>query len=211
MRSLEARQGLLKEDWRKKLNIHDYAMEKYLQAISETPALDGESKEDASRRELFYINMIYFMTTLLDRKDRMSMGASLEVRVPFADHRLVEYVWNIPWEIKMHGNREKGILRKALEGILPNEVLYRKKSPYPKTHNPEYTGAVQKMLTGYLEDRSSALYEFFDYSQLKNIIESGGDSFQEPWFGQLMTGPQLLAHLAQIHIWFKDYNINILE
>ncbi|MBU8768099.1 asparagine synthase (glutamine-hydrolyzing) [Cytobacillus oceanisediminis] len=211
MRSLEARQGLLKEDWRKKLNIYDYAMEKYLQAISETPALDGESKEDASRRELFYINMIYFMTTLLDRKDRMSMGASLEVRVPFADHRLVEYVWNIPWEIKMHGNREKGILRKALEGILPNEVLYRKKSPYPKTHNPEYTGAVQKMLTGYLEDRSSALYEFFDYSQLKNIIESGGDSFQEPWFGQLMTGPQLLAHLAQIHIWFKDYNINILE
>ncbi|WP_264736855.1 asparagine synthase (glutamine-hydrolyzing) [Cytobacillus firmus] len=211
MRSLEARQGLLKEDWSKKLNIHDYAMEKYLHAISETPALDGESREDASRRELFYINMIYFMTTLLDRKDRMSMGASLEVRVPFADHRLVEYVWNIPWEIKMHGNREKGILRKALEGILPNEVLYRKKSPYPKTHNPEYTGAVQKMLNGYLEDRSSALYEFFDYSQLKNIIESGGDSFQKPWFGQLMTGPQLLAHLAQIHIWFKDYNINIAE
>lgn len=186
-------------------------MEKYHQAISETPALDGESREDASRRELFYINMIYFMTTLLDRKDRMSMGASLEVRVPFADHRLVEYVWNIPWEIKMHGNREKGILRKALEGILPNEVLYRKKSPYPKTHNPEYTAAVQKMLTGYLEDRSSVLYEFFDSGQLRDIIESGGDSFREPWFGQLMTGPQLLAHLAQIHVWFKDYNINIAE
>lgn len=151
------------------------------------------------------------MTTLLDRKDRMSMGASLEVRVPFADHRLVEYVWNIPWEIKMHGNREKGILRKALEGILPNEVLYRKKSPYPKTHNPEYTSAVQRMLNGYLEDRSSALYEFFDSGQLRDIIESGGDSFREPWFGQLMTGPQLLAHLAQIHVWFKEYNINIAE
>jgi asparagine synthase (glutamine-hydrolysing) len=211
MRSLEARQDLLKENWRKKLNLQDYAMEKYIQAISETPALDGESREDASRRELFYINMIYFMTTLLDRKDRMSMGASLEVRVPFADHRLVEYVWNIPWEIKMHGNREKGILRKALEGILPNEVLYRKKSPYPKTHNPEYTAAVQKMLNGYLEDRSSALYEFFDSGQLRDIIDSGGDSFREPWFGQLMTGPQLLAHLAQIHVWFKDYNINIAE
>ncbi|MCM3707247.1 MULTISPECIES: asparagine synthase (glutamine-hydrolyzing) [Cytobacillus] len=211
MRSLEARQDLLKDNWRKKLNLRDYAMEKYLQAIAETPKLEGENREDASRRELFYINMIYFMTTLLDRKDRMSMGASLEVRVPFADHRLVEYVWNIPWEIKMHGNREKGILRKALEGILPNEVLYRKKSPYPKTHNPEYTATVQKMLNGYLEDRSSALYEFFDSSQLRNIIESGGDSFREPWFGQLMTGPQLLAHLAQIHIWFKDYNINIAE
>lgn len=211
MRSIEARHGLLKENWRKKLNIQDYAMEKYIQAISETPRLEGESEEDASRRELFYINMIYFMTTLLDRKDRMSMGASLEVRVPFADHRLVEYVWNIPWEIKMHGNREKGILRKALEDILPNEVLYRKKSPYPKTHNPEYTSAVQKMLSGYLKDRSSALYEFFDQGQLKKIIESGGEAFQEPWFGQLMNGPQLLAHLAQIHIWFKDYNINIVE
>ncbi|MBT2688992.1 asparagine synthase (glutamine-hydrolyzing) [Bacillus sp. ISL-47] len=211
MRSLEARHGLLKEKWQSKLKIQDYAMEKYIQAISETPKLDGESEEDASRRELFYINMIYFMTTLLDRKDRMSMGASLEVRVPFADHRLVEYVWNIPWEMKMHGNREKGILRKALEGILPNEVLYRKKSPYPKTHNPEYTNAVQKMLNGYLEDRSSALYEFFDHGQLKKIIESGGEAFQEPWFGQLMTGPQLLAHLAQIHVWFKDYNINIVE
>jgi asparagine synthase (glutamine-hydrolysing) len=211
MRSLEARHGLLKENWRNKLNIQDYAMEKYIQATLETPKLEGESGEDASRRELFYINMIYFMTTLLDRKDRMSMGASLEVRVPFADHRLVEYVWNIPWEIKMHGNREKGILRKALEGILPNEVLYRKKSPYPKTHNPEYTNTVQKMLNGFLEDRSSALYEFFDYGQLKKIIESGGEAFREPWFGQLMTGPQLLAHLAQIHVWFKDYNINIVE
>ncbi|MCK9907016.1 asparagine synthase C-terminal domain-containing protein, partial [Frankia sp. Cpl3] len=82
------------------------------------------------------------MNTLLDRKDRMSMAASLEARVPFCDHRLVEYVWNIPWEMKTYQNREKGILRKALEGILPDDVLYRKKSPYPKTHNPAYTDAV---------------------------------------------------------------------
>ncbi|MDP4085037.1 MAG: asparagine synthase (glutamine-hydrolyzing) [Bacillota bacterium] len=211
MRSVSERQNLLTGHWRKKLNINDYVMEKYNQTIAETPILEGESLEEAKRRQLFYLNMIWFMTTLLDRKDRMSMGASLEVRVPFADHRLVEYVWNIPWEIKMEGNKEKGILRKAFEGILPNDVLYRKKSPYPKTHNPEYTAAVQIMLADALKDKSSALYEFFNKEYLQSIVESGGMSFKEPWFGQLMKGPQLLAYLAQIHYWFKDYNINIIE
>ncbi|WHY68330.1 asparagine synthase (glutamine-hydrolyzing) [Neobacillus sp. SuZ13] len=211
MRSLAERQNLLKSHWQDKLKLNDYVMEKYNQAIAETPRLDGESGEEAKRRELFYINMISFMTTLLDRKDRMSMGASLEVRVPFADHRLVEYVWNIPWEIKMYRGREKGILRKAFEGILPEEVLYRKKSPYPKTHNPAYTIAVQKQVENILQDKSSALHEFFNKEQLENIVKSGGNSFQEPWFGQLMTGPQLLAYLVQLHTWFKDYNINIVN
>jgi len=151
------------------------------------------------------------MTTLLERKERMSMGASLEVRVPFADHRLVEYMWNVPWEMKMVGNKEKGILRKALEGILPHDVLYRKKSPYPKTHNPHYTNAVKNWLKDLTSDGSSPLYEFFDRQKLTNIIESGGEDFKVPWFGQLMTGPQLVAHLGQIHVWFKEYNINVVE
>ncbi|PLR87380.1 asparagine synthase (glutamine-hydrolyzing) [Bacillus sp. V33-4] len=211
MRSTEERQNLLKDHWRTKLQLEVYVSQKYQETIQETPRLDGESNEDAKRREIFYLNILWFMTTLLDRKDRMSMGASLEVRVPFADHRLVEYVWNIPWQLKMHGNREKGILRKALEGMLPDEVLYRKKSPYPKTHHPTYTKAVQKMLSGILRDKSSALYEFFDANQLKQIADSGGSAFTVPWYGQLMTGPQLLAHLAQIHIWFEKYNIQIVD
>ncbi|MEK5102066.1 asparagine synthase (glutamine-hydrolyzing) [Cytobacillus sp. FSL M8-0252] len=211
MRSIDERQRLLKEDWRKKLNLKDYSMDKFNQAIAETPLLEGETSEEARRRQLFYINMLSFMTTLLDRKDRMSMGASLEVRVPFADHRLVEYVWNIPWDMKMHGNREKGILRKALEGVLPNEILYRKKSPYPKTHNPAYISIVTKMLNDVLEDSSSVLFELFDEKNLREIVATEGSAFQVPWFGQLMTGPQLLAHLAQIHYWFKDYNINIVD
>jgi asparagine synthase (glutamine-hydrolysing) len=211
MRSISERHNLLKSHWQEKLKLNDYVMEKYYQAIAETPKLDGESGEESKRRELFYINMVSFMTTLLDRKDRMSMGASLEVRVPFADHRLVEYVWNIPWEMKMYRGREKGILRKAFEGILPEEVLYRKKSPYPKTHNPAYTLAVQKLVENILDDKSSVLHEFFNKEQLEGIVKSGGNSFQEPWFGQLMTGPQLLAYLVQLHTWFKDYNINIVN
>jgi asparagine synthase (glutamine-hydrolysing) len=211
MRSVHERQALLQPEWQKRLKLDEYCLEQYKQAVAETPKLDGETLEESKRRELFYINMTWFMTTLLDRKDRMSMGASLEVRVPFADHRLVEYVWNIPWDLKMYRGREKGILRKAFEGIIPEEVLYRKKSPYPKTHNPEYTMAIQKWMEKILQDKSSVLHEFFQKDQLEGIVSSGGKSFQEPWFGQLMTGPQLLAYLVQLHTWFKDYNINIVK
>jgi asparagine synthase (glutamine-hydrolysing) len=211
MRSVDERQGLLKDDWKKKLNHQEYVLAQYDKTVAETPLLDGENEIETKRRQLFYLNLIWFMTTLLDRKDRMSMGASLEVRVPFADHRLVEYVWNIPWEMKMHENREKGILRKALEGILPNEVLYRKKSPYPKTHHPVYTKLVSDWLEEILADRSSVLYELFNEQKLKEIVKTGGSAFKVPWYGQLMTGPQLLAHLGQIHVWFKDYNIQIVE
>ncbi|QFT88323.1 Asparagine synthetase [glutamine-hydrolyzing] 3 [Bacillus sp. THAF10] len=211
MRSTKARMELLRPEWRKKLNLEEYISTKYQETVEETPVLDGESPLEARRRELFYLNMIWFMTTLLDRKDRMSMGASLEVRVPFADHRLVEYVWNIPWEMKMYKNREKGLLRKALEGILPDEVLYRKKSPYPKTHHPVYTKIVKGWLGEILQDKNSPLHEFLDKKQLEGIVASEGKAFQVPWFGQLMTGPQLLAHLAQIHVWFTHYGVTIKE
>ncbi|PGS28414.1 asparagine synthase (glutamine-hydrolyzing) [Bacillus cereus] len=187
MRSTEAREQLLKKEWRNKLNLQQYVQQRYEESIQEVPVLEGESPIEAKRRQLFYLNMVWFMTTLLDRKDRMSMGASLEVRVPFADHRLVEYAWNIPWEMKMYKNREKGLLRKALEGLLPNDILYRKKSPYPKTHNPHYTKAVTVWLQDLLTDKGSILHELFDKEQLGGLIESGGSAFQSPWFGQLNT------------------------
>lgn len=211
MRSVDERVNLIKDGWNKKLNIKDYVLTKYEETVLETPILEGEDPLEAKRRQLFYLNMIWFMATLLDRKDRMSMGASLEVRVPFADHRLVEYAWNIPWDMKMYDQREKGLLRKALEGVLPNEVLYRKKSPYPKTHHPAYTLAVKGWLNEILQKKSSILYEIFQKEKLQEIVETEGRAFQVPWFGQLMSGPQLLAYLAQIDYWFEEYGINIKE
>lgn len=210
MRSMDERMGLLQPNWQHKLDLKGYVLNKYDETIAEMPALDGENGEAKQRRELFYLNMLWFMTTLLDRKDRMSMAASLEVRVPFADHRLVEYVWNIPWEMKMYQGREKGILRKALEGLLPDDVLYRKKSPYPKTHNPLYTQAVQKWMNEIIDDKNAPLFEFFDRQKINSICDSGGASFKTPFFGQLMTGPQLIAHLAQVNYWLEEYNVNIV-
>lgn len=211
MRSTKERIDLLRPEWRQKLKIEEYVQQAYEVAIKETPILENESLVDAKRRELFYLNMTWFMPTLLDRKDRTTMRAGLEVRVPFADHHLVEYVWNIPWEIKNCGNMEKGVLRKAMEEILPSEVLYRKKNPYPKTHNPVYTEGVGKWLSSILENKNSILLEFFSKEQLHDLIASGGSSFKAPWFGQLMTGPQLLAYLIQTHIWFEEYNINLVK
>ncbi|QTN96716.1 asparagine synthase (glutamine-hydrolyzing) [Bacillus sp. LJBV19] len=211
MRSTEERITLLDEKWQKRLNLREYVNARYEETIAETPLLDGETGTDKARRQLFYLNMLWFMTNLLDRKDRMSMGASLEVRVPFADHRLVEYVWNIPWEMKMHGSREKGILRKALEGLLPEDILYRKKSPYPKTHHPKYTQGVTEWLKTILQQKDSVLHTLLDRKKLEMLLETEGSSFQVPWFGQLMKGPQLIAHLAQIHTWFEAYRIDIEE
>ncbi|MFC4403219.1 asparagine synthase (glutamine-hydrolyzing) [Gracilibacillus xinjiangensis] len=209
IRSSEVRQQLLRKDIQSKVYLKEYAIQRYKETVDETPLLDGENKEEQYRRQMFYLNMQWFMPTLLDRKDRMSMGASFEARVPFSDHRLVEYVWNIPWEMKTYGNREKGILRKALEGILPNEILYRKKSPYPKTHHPAYTKAVVQWMEEIIDDTDSRLFELLDRSSVKELVKSKATNIQTPWFGQLMTGPQLLAHLAQIDCWLKTYDIQI--
>ena len=211
MKSEGERHNLLLPHWQKKLNLKDYVQEQYEGTLRDVPRLDGESLIEERRRELFYLNMIWFMSTLLERKDRMSMGASLEVRVPFADHRLIEYAWNIPWEMKMLGGREKGILRKALEGTLPDSVLYRKKNPYPKTHNPEYMKLVKNMLTHIIENKRSPILEIVSEQKVREIIDSEGASFKIPWFGQLMTGPQLIAHLVQINMWLELYNVNIVD
>ncbi|MRG88225.1 asparagine synthase (glutamine-hydrolyzing) [Salinibacillus xinjiangensis] len=211
MKSLDARIDLLHPEWQKKLNLKGYVYQRYQETINETPRLDGEREEDAKRRELFYLNMHWFMAQLLDRKDRMSMGASLEVRVPFADHKLVEYVWNIPWEMKMLHGREKGILRKALEGILPDEVLYRKKSPYPKTFQPEYTRQVITWMKEILADSESPIFEFVDRKKVDAIVNSEGKEFKDPWYGQLMKGPQLIAHLCQIDYWLRTYQVKVHE
>lgn len=210
MRSIEVRENLLNDSWKKKLNLKEYVQHRYKETIEETPYLEGENKEDKQRRELFYLNMVWFMSQLLERKDRMSMGAGLEVRVPFADHRLVEYVWNIPWEIKTFGNREKGILRKALEGILPNEILYRKKSPYPKTFHPAYTSAVSEWLSSILSDETSPILEVLNKEKIKHLVNNKNRLLKTPWFGQLMTGPQLIAHICQIDYWFRHYHVKMV-
>ena len=132
------------------------------------------------------------------------MASGLEVRVPFADHRIYEFLYNVPWEIKFEGGVEKALLRNAMESYLPKKILWRKKSPYPKTHNPEYMSLVFNEFKKRYE-KSHYLKENLDTARLDEIISKGGT-----WFGQLMDAPQLLAWLIQLDFWIESYRVNII-
>ncbi len=200
--------GLLK---RNILNFDpvEFVREKYKATISEVDYLDTDTKMERRIRELTVLNINWFMQSLLDRKDRMSMWNGLEVRVPFCDHRILEYAYNIPWDIKNYNGREKGILRYAFEGILPDEIVWRKKSPYPKTHNPIYTEEVKKLLRGVVEKKSSPILEIVDKEKLTELIETTASVFTVPWYGQLMNGPQILAYLYMVNLWLEKNDVDI--
>ena len=203
-RTTDVRHSILKNGFLK--HSDEYVKNAYDETIASTDFLDTDSRLEKRMRQMFMLNMNWFMQTLLARKDAMSMQASLEVRVPFCDYRIVEYAYNMPWSIKSYNGREKGILRKAFENELPDIITWRKKSPYPKTFNPEYVQAVSKMALCVLEDKSCVLNEMINKSSIMSLIENP-DSLSEPWYGQLMRGPQVLAYLVQIYAWIRRYNV----
>jgi asparagine synthase (glutamine-hydrolysing) len=204
--SLDLRRRVMSKDL-SRLNIEGYARSRYLDTMEETPLSGDEKPADRRRRQMFYLNIKWFMANLLERKDRMSMACGLEVRVPFCDHRIAEYAWNIPWEIMNAGGMEKGILRLAVADLLPEAIRGRKKSPYPKTHHPEYTRLVSRALKETLADSSAPIHALIDRQNVEEMIDSL--YLVTPWFGQLMTGPQLFAFLLQLNMWLEEYNVSI--
>ena len=156
-------------------------------------------------KEMVNLNFRWFMQTLLDRKDRMSMYHGLEVRVPFCDYRIAEYLYGVPWEFKDYQGKEKGLLREAVKDLLPQEVLYRKKSPYPKTLDPHYTQMISQMFQTMLS-RKSPVWELIRKNALLNLLDT---SSPWPWYGQLMRDPQIMAYFLQMDFWLRHYNIDI--
>ncbi|NDO50761.1 asparagine synthase (glutamine-hydrolyzing) [Lachnospiraceae bacterium MD335] len=200
---------LLKDSVCSLLPLEEYAHAAYRKTVSETPLLEGESDTERRRREISYLNLKWFMQTLLDRMDRTSMHTGLEARVPFADHRIVEYVWNVPWDMKCKDGIVKGLLRAAAEGLLPAEVLYRKKSPYPKTYDPAYENLLRTAIIEVLSDTRSPLRELISIDKTLEFIQHPSD-YGRPFYGQLMAGPQLLAYLLQVNYWLKAYEVELL-
>jgi asparagine synthase (glutamine-hydrolysing) len=210
IRMVQERMQLLAPDLVARMRPLEYVASRYQEAISDVPRLTGEDPYEALLRQMTHLNMWHFMQILLDRKDRMSMAVGLEVRVPFCDHRLAEYVWNIPWAFKTDGGAAKGILRRALRGVLPDDVLSRRKSPYPKTHNPSYLKAVCSQLSSILDDPGSPLLPFVDAAALRQVVQTSAGDFDASWFSQLMRGPQLLAYFIQVDTWLRDYHVSVL-
>ncbi len=206
--NLDQRGGLLKPELREALAMEEYVGQRLEESLAAVPALPGESPQEIRMRQIGYLNIHWFMSTLLDRKDRCSMWSGLEVRVPYADHRIAQYVFNTPWEMKCHNGEPKALLRDAAEGLLPSEILHRRKSPYPKTHNPGYEAILKERLTDVLRDSSQPIHKLLSEETVKGLLTQSFD-YGKPWFGQLMAGPQLLAYLLQINFWLLRYNIHL--
>ncbi|MBR5228742.1 MAG: asparagine synthase (glutamine-hydrolyzing) [Firmicutes bacterium] len=204
----DMRSSFLAPDLRARLNFdpHKEINNRYEKTISETDKVPKISKKEGRLREMVRLNSDWFMQTLLDRKDRMAMYSGLEVRVPFCDHRLAEYMYSVPWEMKELGGMEKGLLREAVKGLIPEEIRLRKKSPYPKTHNPGYRTIVSGMLEDIIAKPDAPIFQLIDKKALRLLLDSESP---EPWYGQLMTAPQTIAYMIQLNYWLEKYRVKI--
>ena len=207
--AIRERQNLLNPEISKEIDLKNYIDFRYNESLNDVEILDCDSEETAQKRKISHLTINWFMQTLLERGDRMGMHSGLEIRVPFCDYRLAEYMWNIPWEIKALNGREKGLLRYIFKDILPQEIVERKKSPYPKTHNPTYLTRVKSMLSEIMSNPNAPINSLLNRQYILEILETDGKSFSRPWFGQLMTGPQLMAYLCQVNMWLERYQPEI--
>jgi asparagine synthase (glutamine-hydrolysing) len=192
---------VLDPDLLDRLNLPEFQADSYAQAIAETPVHKGEDAVERRMREISYLHLTRFVQFLLDRKDRMSMAVGLEVRVPFCDHRLVEYVFNIPWHLKTFDGREKSILRAATRQLLPNSIVERQKNPYPSTQDPAYEKAVRAEVAEILADRSHPATSSLN----RKVIE---DMLARP-VGATSSLPERagLERARSISAWVKDYGV----
>ena len=184
----------------------DFVNDLYVDSLHKCDILPENTPQEKRMKEMVNLNFRWFMQTLLDRKDRMSMYQGLEVRVPFCDYRIAEYMYAVPWEFKDHRGYEKGLLRYAMRGILPEEVLFRKKSPYPKTYDPQYLQMVLRLFREMMDDTQAPIFNLVERSSLEKIPQQ---DFSWPWYGQLMQLPQTLVYMLQINFWMKHYSVQI--
>lgn len=192
--------GMLKE----KQEPMDYIRDRYLQTCRESDILPECNAQDRRVKEMVNLNFRWFMQTLLDRKDRMSMASSLEVRVPFCDYRIAEYLYGVPWEYKDHNGYEKGLLRTAMAGIIPDEILWRKKSPYPKTFDPRFRNLVTDRFRLLLSDIQAPVWYLADREEAEKLCTS---EHLWPWYGQLMRGTQTMVYFLQVDYWLRHYGV----
>lgn len=186
------------------VNAQDFVMDAYNQTCRESDILPGTRETERQMKVMVNLNFRWFMQTLLDRKDRMSMYHSLEVRVPFCDYRIAEYLYGVPWEFKDYQGKEKGLLRHAVAGLLPEEVLQRKKSPYPKTFDPRYEQLISARLDALAADPEAPLWQLVSREEVKKLLAR---ETQWPWYGQLMRRPQTMAYLCQLDFWLRHNEV----
>jgi asparagine synthase (glutamine-hydrolysing) len=192
-------QGLLRE-----LDLPGYVDQSYRDALAEVPHVDGVSAQERRMREVCYLHLTRFVQILLDRKDRMSMASGLEVRVPFCDHRLVQYVFNTPWSLKTFDGREKSLLRAATRDVLPASIADRVKSPYPSTQDPGYEKAVRGDLADLLADSSAPVRRLVDTDRIRSAVDAPAESGTS-----LEVNRAQMENVLQLNAWMERYSPTI--
>jgi len=208
--SIPLRCSVLRREVAEKLHLEQFIRDTYLHELELSPRLPGECAEDARLRQLQTLCFRYFMTNLQERACCMCSAFDLQVLTPFCDERLVQYVYNVPWEMKNTGGVEKGLLREALSGLLPDNLRMRRKSPFPKTYHPHYARLVTQKMGEVLDNPDAPLLQLVDPEALRSLMSSPLSPQETPWFGQLMAGPQMLAYLLQVNQWLTRYRVNII-
>lgn len=193
----------------KKYDYQERIQSRYQQCVDRVTFLESDNEKDKKARVDTMLCLHYFMQTLVTRQVCMGEAANVKIRAPFANVKLLEYVYNIPWSMKFLNKEEKGILRNAFENELPSCIAHRKKNPFPKTHNPLYANMIASLLQESLHDENSKLPMLFDLAKLQELIDSKGESYELPWYGQLMSGPQLLAYIYQLDKWLQHYHVQV--
>ncbi|NLD59590.1 MAG: asparagine synthase (glutamine-hydrolyzing) [Clostridiales bacterium] len=203
----DARLGALEPGLVRDLQLEEFARARAEALRREAPPLDGEAPEEARRRETGYWSIFGPMQAQLERTDRMSMAAGLEVRMPFADAKLVEYVFNVPWEMKSHGGEAGGLLRAAAAGDLPEEVLGRRGSPRPDAHSPLYEEIVKQRVGRMLDDPGAPARDLLNLARVRAGVE-GTAECAGPRLGRRVAGEQL-AWILQLNAWLEEYRVEL--
>ncbi|MDT0477791.1 asparagine synthase (glutamine-hydrolyzing) [Streptomyces sp. DSM 41014] len=193
----------LAPDVRARIRPEDDERDRYATLRARVPRLTGESGLQARMREVLYLSLQGPLVYLLDRKDRMSMAVGLEVRVPFCDHTLLEYVWNVPWKMKVADGREKSLLRAAAADLLPADVLERRKSAYPATFSPAHAKAVRGALDAVLEDGDSPLAGLLDVPKVRELAVGRTEMMT------MADNLHLLLPLIEVDRWMRTYNVSL--
>ncbi len=207
--SLSLRESVLQKNVRERVQIGKYAHARYHEAISRLPVLPGEEGAQARLRQMQGLVFKFFMPNLQERAACMCGAAGVVPLTPFCDERLIEYAYNVPWEIKNLHGEAKGLLRAAVEDLIPESLLRRKKSPYPKTCSPVYADLLRAGIRRLSREKDAPLWQICDREEILRLAGSALSPADTPWYGQLMAGPQMLAYLLQVNEWLKNTGAEI--
>jgi asparagine synthase (glutamine-hydrolysing) len=196
--------GLLNQDLVDALNSEQAERDLYATAVAEVEHLPGESEVDRRIRVMTHLNLTGYLRIIIDRKDRIGMAVSLEGRVPFLDHRLVEYVHNVPWEMKSFDGREKSLLRAAVRDLLPPSVLYRRKAGYPPIDDPAYDRLLRGLVTELLADGSAPIQQFLDLDAAKlYLADPTSDAVKET------VNRFSMEMVLYLNEWLSTYDVRV--